>query len=148
MALVQLTHALKLVIVEKVNVHSGTTAALATRPLHERGLGKHERSIGTLKQTVAGVVKFPVLAATLPWSPGLVIAVIIRKLVLVVIIIGLRNHCATMMRNGSMLKRKNVAEEDDSLEELRYVLGDLLGRGGGRGGSRGVEQAKVTVISW
>ena len=53
----------------------------------------------------------------------------------VVVIIGLRNHCATMMRNGSMLKRKNV-------------LGDLLGRGGGRGGSRGVEQAKVTVISW
>ena len=75
------------------------------------------------------------LAATLPWSPGLVIAVIIRKLVPVVIIIGLRNHCATMMRNGSMLKRKNV-------------LGDLLGRGGGRGGSRGVEQAKITVISW
>ena len=109
MALVQLTNALKLVIVEKVHVHSGTTAALATRPLHERGLGKHERSIGTLKQTVAGVVKFPVLAATLPWSPGLVIAVIIRKLVLVVIIIGLRNHCATMMRNGSMLKRKNAA---------------------------------------
>ena len=56
--------------------------------------------------------------------------------------------CETMMRNGSMLKRKNVAEEVDSLEELRYVLGDLLGRGGGRGGSRGVEQAKVTVISW
>ena len=108
MALVQLTNALKLVIVEKVHVHSGTTAALATRPLHERGLGKHERSIGTLKQTVAGVEKSPVLAATLPWSPGLVIAVIIRKLVLVVIIIGLRNHCATMMRNGSMLKRKNV----------------------------------------
>ena len=135
MALVQLTNALKLVIVEKVHVHSGTAAALATRPLHERGLGKHERSIGTLKQTVAGVVKFPVLAATLPWSPGLVIAVIIRKPVLVVIIIGLRNHCATMMRNGSMLKRKNV-------------LGDLLGRGGDRGGSRGVEQAKVTVISW
>ena len=94
MALVQLTNALKLVIVEKVHVHSGTTTALATRPLHERGLGKHERSIGTLKQTVAGVVKFPVLAATLPWSPGLVIAVIIRKLVLVVIIIGLRNHDA------------------------------------------------------
>ena len=113
MALVQLTNALKLVIVEKVHVHSGTAAALATRPLHERGLGKHERSIGTLKQTVAGVVKFPVLAATLPWSPGLVIAVIIRKLVLVVIIIGLRNHCATMMRNGSMLKRKNVAKNSD-----------------------------------
>ena len=34
MALVQLTNALKLVIVEKVHVHSGTTAALATRPLH------------------------------------------------------------------------------------------------------------------
>ena len=50
MALVQLTNALKLVIVEKVHVHSGTAAALATRPLHERGLGKHERSIGTLKQ--------------------------------------------------------------------------------------------------
>ena len=79
MALVQLTNALKLVIVEKVHVHSGTAAALATRPLHERGLGKHERSIGTLKQTVAGVEKFSVLAATPPWSPGpvIIIAVII-----------------------------------------------------------------------
>ena len=63
MALVQLTNALKLVIVEKVHVHSGTAAALATRPLHERGLGKHERSIGTLKQTVA-VVKKPLF-----WPP-------------------------------------------------------------------------------
>ena len=126
MALVQLTNALKLVIVEKVHVHSGTAAALATRPLHERGLGKHERSIGTLKQTVAGVVKFPVLAATLPWSPGFVIAVIIRKLVLVVIIIGLRNHCATMMRNGSMLKRKNARDvgeaEEDSVVSNKQKL--------------------------
>ena len=73
MALVQLTNALKLVIVEKVHVHSGTTAALATRPLHERGLGQHERSIGTLKQTVAGLEKSSVLAAAPPWSPGPVI---------------------------------------------------------------------------
>ena len=83
MALVQLTHALKLVIVEKVNVHSGTTAALATRPLHERGLGKHERSIGTLKQTVAGVEKYSVLTATPPWS----------------LLLILLSGCATMMRN-------------------------------------------------
>ena len=75
MALVQLTNALELVIVEKVHVHSGTTAALATRPLHERGLGKHERSIGTLKQTVAVVEKVSVLAATPPWSPGPVIII-------------------------------------------------------------------------
>jgi len=64
MALVQLTNALKLVIVEKVHVHSGTAAALATRPLHERGLGKHERSIGTLKQTVAVVKTIPLAAMT------------------------------------------------------------------------------------
>ena len=57
MALVQLTNALKLVIVEKVHVHSGTAAALATRPLHERGLGNHDRSIGTLNQKAVFLCK-------------------------------------------------------------------------------------------